>query len=145
MNDHRATAEQWDTVSALAVPRWIGLQQVNNGEESVPSAVLELLARVKVLEAAQQEPEPINEDDNDQWFKACMAAIDAATPEQIRAIIPEAAPVATDKELRSAYSGGQWGAHVPALRDVYNLGRKHGAAQPIPAPYSKEENAVEQK
>jgi len=47
---------------------------------------------------------------------------------------PEAALVATDKELRSVYGSvdgaGQWGTHGPALRACYDLGRQHGAAQP---------------
>jgi len=41
---------------------------------------------------------------------------------------PEAAPVATDKELFSAYNAPY--GFAPALRVVYNLGRQHGAAQP---------------
>jgi hypothetical protein len=54
--------------------------------------------------------------------------------QQRSAPAPAVAPVATDKELRSVYSGGQWGAHGPALRDVYNLGRKHGPPTAQPAP-----------
>jgi hypothetical protein len=56
-----------------------------------------------------------------------MAAIDAATPEQIRAVTPEAAPVATDAELRDLSSREVW--TVDARRALYNLGREHGAAQ----------------
>ena len=43
------------------------------------------LRRIMALEAAQQQPEPIDKEENDRRFKAAMAAIDAATPEQIRA------------------------------------------------------------
>jgi hypothetical protein len=41
---------------------------------------------------------------------------------------PEAAPVATDEELFSAYDAPY--GFAPALRAVYDLGRQHGAAQP---------------
>jgi len=41
---------------------------------------------------------------------------------------PEAAPVATDEELRQIWEGAR---HVEdALRTVYNLGRQHGATRP---------------
>jgi hypothetical protein len=78
-----------------------------------------LLHLLERLEALEQRPIP--------------GAVELAAP------TPEAAPVATDKELRSVYSGGTWGGHGPALRDVYDLGRQHGAgetrqaaAQPAP-------------
>ncbi len=48
-------------------------------------AILELRARVEALEAAQQQPEPIDEEENDRRFHACMELIRNATPEQIRA------------------------------------------------------------
>jgi hypothetical protein len=37
------------------------------------------------LEAAQQQPEPFDEEENDRRFHACMDLIRNATPEQIRA------------------------------------------------------------
>jgi len=43
------------------------------------------LQRIMNLEAAQQQPEPIDEDENDRRFHACMDLIKNATPEQIRA------------------------------------------------------------
>jgi hypothetical protein len=42
------------------------------------------LKRIMALEAAQQQPEPIDEEENDRRFHACMDAIENATPEQIR-------------------------------------------------------------
>jgi len=41
---------------------------------------------------------------------------------------PEAAPVATGKELRQIWEGA--GYVEDALRAIYNLGRQHGATQP---------------
>jgi hypothetical protein len=43
------------------------------------------LQRIMKLEAAQQQPEPIDEEENDRRFHACMDLIHNATPEQIRA------------------------------------------------------------
>ena len=43
------------------------------------------LQRIMALEAAQQQPEPIDEEENDRRFHACMDLIRNATPEQIRA------------------------------------------------------------
>jgi hypothetical protein len=43
------------------------------------------LQRIMNLEAAQQQPEPIDEEENDRRFHACMDLIRNATPEQIRA------------------------------------------------------------
>jgi hypothetical protein len=43
------------------------------------------LERIMALEAAQQQPEPIDEEENDRRFHACMDAIENATPDQIRA------------------------------------------------------------
>jgi hypothetical protein len=50
-----------------------------------PDAILELRARVEALEAPQQQSEPIDEEENDRRFHACMELIRNATPEQIRA------------------------------------------------------------
>jgi hypothetical protein len=51
---------------------------------------------------------------------------------------PEAAPVVTDKEILAMRS---WSSHGPTFdsdlvefgRNCYNLGRQHGAAQPVPS------------
>ncbi len=68
MTDYKATPEQWTTDAA----RWL-------------EAILELRARVEALEASQQQPEPIDEEENERRFHACMDLIRNATPEQIRA------------------------------------------------------------
>lgn len=60
--------QRWETDAA----RWL-------------DAILELRARVEALEAAQQQPELIDEEENDRRFHACMDLIRNATPEQIRA------------------------------------------------------------
>jgi hypothetical protein len=49
------------------------------------SNILALASRVEVLEAFQQQPEPIDQEENDRRFHACMDLIKNATPEQIRA------------------------------------------------------------
>ena len=76
---HKASAKQW--ALELKWANWVG--------DSVPlahayhaSCLLEPRARVEALEQAE----------NDRRFKACIAAIDAATPEQIRAVTPPVAP-----------------------------------------------------
>jgi hypothetical protein len=61
-----------------------------------------LVDRVEALEAAQREHArhlrldcsipPVSEAENDRRFEACKAAIDAATPEQIRAVTQPATP-----------------------------------------------------
>jgi hypothetical protein len=71
---HRATPEQW-----------VNLERRQLGGNDLVCAVLELRARVEALEAAQQQPEPIDEEENDRRFHACMDLIHNATPEQIRA------------------------------------------------------------
>mgnify|MGYP007073106820 CR=1 FL=1 len=43
------------------------------------------LQRIMALEASQQQPEPIDQEENDRRFHACMDLIRNATPEQIRA------------------------------------------------------------
>ena len=42
------------------------------------------LQRIMALESTQQQPEPINEEENNRRFHACMDLIRNATPEQIR-------------------------------------------------------------
>ena len=46
--------------------------------------ILALASRVEALESTQQKPEPINKEENDRRFHACMDLIRNATPEQIR-------------------------------------------------------------
>jgi hypothetical protein len=46
--------------------------------------ILALASRVEALESTQQQPEPINEEENNRRFHACMDLIRNATPEQIR-------------------------------------------------------------
>lgn len=72
MTDHKATPEQWAMLEERSAPEY-------------DNTILELRARVEALEAAQQQPEPIDEEENDRRFHACMDLIKNATPEQIRA------------------------------------------------------------
>jgi hypothetical protein len=81
-------ADAWHDLEALAF---------KTGRMTVPThndytkCILELRARVELLEASQQQPEPIDEEENDRRFHACMNLIRNATPEQIRAAaeVPE--------------------------------------------------------
>jgi hypothetical protein len=73
MTDYKATPEDWELQSKWA----------SDCEDA--RCLLELRARVEALEAAQQQPEPIDEEENDRRFHACMDLIKNATPEQIRA------------------------------------------------------------
>lgn len=73
MTDYKATPEDWESQSNWA----------SDCEDA--RCLLELRARVEALEAAQQQPEPIDEEENDRRFHACMDLIKNATPEQIRA------------------------------------------------------------
>jgi hypothetical protein len=83
------------------------------------------------------------------WLRQCAALDGAAYPQVLLHLLdrvealeqestckqslqvpptPEAAPEATDAELRQIWEGA--GYVEDALRTVYNLGRQHGAAQP---------------
>lgn len=77
-----------------------------------PAQWAALLARVEALEAAQQQSEPIDEKENARRFRACMAAIDAATPEQIRAATPETSPPTT-ASLRGGFHPAPSAAPAP--------------------------------
>ena len=93
------------------------LRQTAKFEGAVTAQVLlHLLERVEVLEAAQQQP---HQDKLDR-----LIALDRGDDEPT----PEAAPVATDEELCSAYNNAPGHSFGPAIRAVYNLGRQHGAA-----------------
>jgi len=167
--------------------------------ETQAQILLAVVQRLEALEARTaaslvapqlQQPERVSEEENDRRFRACMAAIDAATPEQINEALgtkqqghkdkldrlieqdakddegpqtlhtialgmvdtleqmhllpeildtlrrairepmqqadPETAPVAPDEELRKIWRFKS--DAIVSLRDVYNLGREHGAA-----------------
>jgi hypothetical protein len=108
MTDHKATPEQWAMLEERSAPEY-------------DNTILELRARVEALEAAQQQPEPIDEEENDRRFHACMDLIKNATPEQIRAAarLPEQGnPVEIDgiapasslvKRVALAISGIEYG------------------------------------
>jgi hypothetical protein len=85
----------------------VWLRHAAAGGRSEPQALLDLLERVEALE---QRP-------------TCKQSLQVPPT-------PEAAPVATNKELRQIWEGA--GYVEDALRTVYNLGRQHGAAQPAP-------------
>ena len=102
MTDHKATPEQWAMLEERSAPEY-------------DNTILELRARVEALEGKYEtmrlatlewgkdvdtharlidklwkrvealQPEPIDEEENDRRFHACMDLIKNATPEQIRA------------------------------------------------------------
>jgi hypothetical protein len=92
MTDHKATTEQWAELRAR-------VEALEAKYETMRLATLEWgkevdklmrwsdqhLQRIMKLEAAQQQPEPFDEEENDRRFHACMDLIRNATPEQIRA------------------------------------------------------------
>lgn len=92
MTDYKATPEQWAMLEERSAPEY-------------DNTILELRARVEALEAAQQQPEPIDEEENDRRFHACMDLIKNATPEQIRAAagLPERSSLV--KRVALAISG----------------------------------------
>jgi len=103
---HRATPEQWEDLETYAkhghstVNCILELRARVEALEQLHQAVVDLnerftleplIARVAALEAAQREHArhlrldcPVSEEENDRRFKACMTAINAATPEQIQ-------------------------------------------------------------
>jgi hypothetical protein len=104
MTDHKATPEQWEHVHICAgmehqIP-WATadcLLELRDRVQLLEDAaqkhivetsanILALASRVEALEAAQQQQlEPIDEEENNRRFHACMDLIRNATPEQIRA------------------------------------------------------------
>jgi hypothetical protein len=82
MTDYKATPERWQNIENAVEIASRSIQWVVSDEAA---CLLELRARVEALEAAQQQPEPIDEEENDRRFHACMDLIKNATPEQIRA------------------------------------------------------------
>ena len=114
------------TPSSPSTMLWVDGDGYWDGERLI-TCLRDLNARVEALEAAQREPEPVDKEENERRFKACMAAIDGATPEQIRAVTPEPAPAPTDDELLELC----WRDNTllsEDLRCAYDLGREHGAA-----------------
>lgn len=102
MTDYKATPEQWEHVHICAgmkhqVP-WATadcLLELRARVEVLENAahkhtvetsanILALASRVEALESTQQQPEPINEEENNRRFHECMDLIRNATPEQIR-------------------------------------------------------------
>jgi hypothetical protein len=100
---HKATPEQWRNIEKLASSCIYDL------------VILELRDRIAALE----------ETENDQRFRDCMAAIDKHRQDDLRDA-PEM--VATDAELIKAWDAGGDVAYLSRMRRVYNLGREHGAA-----------------
>ncbi|MEN9491780.1 MAG: hypothetical protein RJA63_2229 [Pseudomonadota bacterium] len=107
MTDHKATPEQWAMLEERSAPEYDNtilelrarVEALESKYETMRLATLEWgkdvdklmcwsdqhLQRIMALEAAQQQPEPIDEEENDRRFHACMDLIRNATPEQIRA------------------------------------------------------------
>ena len=99
MTDYKATPEQWAAIEELVSSTFCGpacLLELRARVEQLEAAahkhiietssnILALASRVEVLEAFQQQPEPIDQEENDRRFHACMDLIKNATPEQIRA------------------------------------------------------------
>jgi hypothetical protein len=107
MTDHKATPEQWAMLEERSAPEYDNtilelrarVEALESKYETMRLATLEWgkdvdklmcwsdqhLQRIMALEAAQPQPEPIDEEENDRRFHACMDLIRNATPEQIRA------------------------------------------------------------
>lgn len=96
MTDHKARPEQWDDCGAFASDTRACLLELRARVEVLEDAaqkhivetsanILALASRIEALERFQQQPEPINEEENDRRFHACMDLIRNAMPEQIRA------------------------------------------------------------
>jgi len=110
---HKATPEQWAKMEQSADSygscscllelrdRIAALETQRETEKACIQEIYEKLDRLKVqhesnwsrivkLEEAHQQPEPIDEEENNRRFLACLAAIDNATPEQVRAAVANA-------------------------------------------------------
>jgi creatinine amidohydrolase/Fe(II)-dependent formamide hydrolase-like protein len=114
VTQHKATPEQWNyqeqaefecdaTADCLLElrDRIAALEAQRETEKACIQEIYEKLDRLKVqhesnwsrivkLEEAHQQPEPIDEEENNRRFLACLAAIDNATPEQVRAAVANA-------------------------------------------------------
>ena len=76
------------------------------------------------FDAAQRQSEPIDEAANDRRFRECMAAIDKATPEQIRAATPDA----TQEDPQTLHS-----VAPPTTEWLPSTALLHGGSQPAPS------------
>ena len=101
MTDYKATPEQWAQCEEFLSNPVVGASdacilelraRVEVLEDAAQKHIIEtsanilaLASRVEALEASQQQPEPIDQEENDRRFHACMDLIKNATPEQIRA------------------------------------------------------------
>jgi hypothetical protein len=115
MTDFKATPEQWDALEKLS-HAWPG---------AWGPCILELRARVEALEADQLE----QAESNRVCFDAIVRRVEAL---EATTRAPEAAPVATDEELCSAYNNAPGHSIKAAFRAIYDLGRQPGVAQPPP-------------
>ncbi len=87
------------------------------------------LQRIMKLEAAQEQPEPIDEEENDRRFHACMDLIKNATPEQIRAAagLPERSSLVKRVAARFNDGNGDDENARAAIREVAAwLREEHG-------------------
>jgi hypothetical protein len=100
---HKATPEQWAYAETCAPEDFAGY-----------ACILELRARIEALEAAQQP----QQDKLDR-----LIAIDRDDP--ANSLVER---IATDAELFQAYNDAPEHGFGPALRAVYDLGRRHGPA-----------------
>jgi hypothetical protein len=99
--EYRATPEQWAALTEFLADNYDDgyaacILELRARMEALEAAahkhivetsanILALASRVEALEASQQQPEPIDQEENDRRFHACMNLIRNATPEQIRA------------------------------------------------------------
>ena len=133
-NQHKATPEQWEYIR----------ERTEAGLETT-SCIIELLARVEVLEAAQQPRAftgqvvaPITGsagpgvgvalylDPSERQHGVTSGRLIARdTPAPAISLVER---VATDAELCKVYNDAPEHGFGPALRAVYDLGRQHGAA-----------------
>ena len=92
MTDYKATPKQWaelrakvEAIEAKYETMRLATLEWGKDVENLQRWSDQHLQRIMALEAAQQQPEPIDEKENDRRFHACMDLIKNATPEQIRA------------------------------------------------------------
>jgi len=135
---HLASSGDWANAQTMA--------SLESGDGYYPlRCILELRARIEALEAEPpKRPGLLTmalEGRVDGLYASLAHALrrieeleqrPIAGTVELAAPIPEAAPVATDDELRALSSMEVW--TVDARRALYNLGREHGAAAAQPAP-----------
>jgi len=130
-NQRRATPEQWDDAGAFA--------------SDTRACLLELRARIEALEATQHAhldtsrlSETVRERIRQELSSPAAwqpLKIATETTYGTAPIVVPSSPagslverVATDTELCQVYNDGPEHGFGPAIRAVYDLGRKHGAA-----------------